>query len=151
MDLIEQLVNEHQAYVHQLMTLAEVIEGIRVNGRGDYFLHALDDLLPIFTDQLEGHAQREEEFLFPRLVERAAGPVSLMLEEHAAIRQFSREFGQWYPVWRDGDEEVLDQWVDAALGLRGAFSTHMQKENLILFPLAKRVLTPQEIQRLADF
>lgn len=43
MDLITQLTQEHQNYVLELSTLAAaVIEGIRVNGRGDHFLGALD-------------------------------------------------------------------------------------------------------------
>ncbi len=149
MDLIAQLIAEHQDYVFKLTALAEVIEGIRVNGRGDYFMATLDDLLDPLTTILDGHARREEEFLFPRILERSPdSPIPVMLAEHQVIREHSAEFGRWYRVWRAGDDAVYGKWTDSALALRGQFSAHMQKENLILFPLARRVLTGVEIQQL---
>lgn len=45
MDFIAQLTQEHQDYVWKLTRLAEVIEGVRVNGRGDYFIETWDQLL----------------------------------------------------------------------------------------------------------
>jgi hemerythrin-like domain-containing protein len=148
MDLIAQLTQEHQDYVLKLSTLAEVVEGIRINGRGDYFIQALDELLKPLTGDLDDHARREEDFLFPRLLERAPqSPVAVMLAEHAEIRERSATFGRWYPIWREGDDSAYDRWSAAALDLRGKFSTHMQKENLILFPLARRVFTVEEVQQ----
>nr|WP_207711703.1 hemerythrin domain-containing protein [Sulfobacillus harzensis] len=143
------MTQEHQDYVLKLSRLAEVIEGIRVNGRGDYFIETLDELLKPLTVDLDDHARREEDFLFPRLLERAPdSPVPVMIAEHVEIRDRSAAFGQWYPAWREGDDSAYQRWADAALDLRGKFSAHMQKENLILFPLARRVLTAEEIQQL---
>lgn len=134
MDLIEQLKAEHFDYVVRLSTLSETIEGIRINGRGDYFIDMLDGLLVSLTTELEDHAQREEEWLFPPLQQQVPdSPIDLMLEEHQAIRQKSRQFGRWYRIWRDGDDSALVQWVEPALDLRGKFVVHMQKENLLLF------------------
>ena len=148
-DLITQLSQEHQDYVINLSVLAEVIEGIRVNGRGDYFIATLDHLLESLTIDLDDHARREEDFLFPKLLERAPdGPISVMLEEHQVIRALSAQFGRWYPVWRDGVEEAFGDWLEPAETLRGKFSAHMQKENLILFPLARRILTVGEVRQL---
>ncbi|MCL5115872.1 MAG: hemerythrin domain-containing protein [Firmicutes bacterium] len=149
MDLISQLIAEHQDYVRMMEALAEVVDGIRVNGRGQYFVDTVDSLLIPFTTELDDHARREEEFLFPRLLERAPdSPIPVMLAEHNAIRAASAEFGRWYGVWRDGDDAAYKRWAGAALDLRGKFSAHMQKENLILFPLARRILTAGEIQQL---
>lgn len=151
MDLIAQLTQEHQDYVLKLTTLAEVIEGIRINGRGDYYIQELDELLKPLTVDLDDHARREEDFLFPRLLVRAPqSPVPVMVAEHAEIRKHSAAFGQWYLTWREGDDSAYQRWADAALDLRGKFSTHMQKENVILFPLARRVLTVEEIQQLME-
>lgn len=69
MDLIARLTEEHQDYVIKLSTLAETIEGIRINGRGDYFIETLDGLLVPLTSQLDDHARREEDFFFPHLRE----------------------------------------------------------------------------------
>lgn len=146
MDLVQILLKEHQDYVFKLEELAEVIAGIRLNGRGSYFIETLDGLLDPLTVDLNNHAAREERWLFPLLLERVPdSPVPLMVEEHRTIRDRSAVFEHWYTLWRDGKDDVLAQWVEPALDLRGIFSTHMQKENLILFPLAKRVLTPEEL------
>jgi len=151
MDLISRLTREHQDYVIKLSTLAETIEGIRINGRGDYFIETLDGLLVPLTSQLDDHARREEDFLFPRILERAPdSPIPVMLEDHEAIRQASQGFADGYLLWRDGDDEVFDRWASFAETLRGTFSAHMQKENLILFPLARRVLSTDEIARLVE-
>ena len=146
MDFIAQLTAEHQDYAAKLSLLAEVIEGIRVNGRGDYFMSALDDLLSVFTVELDYHARREEDILFPRLLQRVPeSPIPVMLLEHQTIRAHSAAFERGYKAWRAGQDEVFEDWATSALDLRGAFSTHMQKENLILFPMARRVLQPAEI------
>ncbi len=150
LDLIEQLRGEHQEYVQQLTELAEIVEGIRVNGRGGYFIVSLDALLEPLTTQLDAHASREEAWVFPRLVERAPdSPVALMLEEHRAIRVQSARFARWYRTWRAGADDAYAEWAAAALDLRGLLSTHMQKENLILFPLARRVMTTAELSEWA--
>lgn len=148
-DLITQLSSEHQDYVVNLSVLAEVIEGIRVNGRGDYFIATLDRLFEPLTIDLDDHARREEDILFPKLLERAPdSPIAVMLEDHQIIRALSARFGRWYPIWRGGADEVFGNWAEPAENLRGKFSAHMQKENLILFPLARRVLTDGEIRQL---
>ena len=141
MDFIAQLTAEHQDYTAKLSTLAEVIEGIRINGRGDYFTVTLDDLLYVFTVDLDNHARREEDILFPRLLQEVPeSPIPLMLREHQTIREHSAAFERGYQAWRAGQDQAFEDWAKSALDLRGAFSTHMQKENLILFPMARRVL-----------
>lgn len=148
MDFIAQLTAEHQDYTAKLSTLAEVIEGIRINGRGDYFTSTLDDLLAVFTVDLDNHARREEDILFPRLLQMVPeSPIPVMVLEHQTIREHSAAFERGYKAWRAGQDEAFRDWAKSALDLRGAFSTHMQKENLILFPMARRVLQPDEIAK----
>lgn len=100
---------------------------------------------------LDVHARREEDFWFPRLAQRVPeSPVPVMIAEHADIRNRSAAFARWYPLWREGGESAYPHWVEAALDLRGKFSADMQKENLILLPLALRVPTPEEIRQLME-
>ncbi len=128
-----------------MVRLAEIIEGIRVNAT--ISSRRWNDLVKPLTVDLDDHARREEEFLFPRLAQRVPdSPVPVMIAEHAEIRDRSAAFRRWYPLWREGDESVCKAWAEAVSDSRGKFSTHMQKETLILFPLAKRVFTAPEIQ-----
>lgn len=127
--------------------LSETIEGICNNGRGDCLIDTLDGLLASLTTEPEDHAQREEEWLFPPLQQQLPdSPIDLKLEVRQAIREKSHRFGRWYRVWWDGDDSALQPWVEPALDLRGKIVVHMQKENLILFPIVRRVLTVAQLQ-----
>ncbi len=149
MDLITQLLQEHKDYVSKLTAMAEAIEGIRAHGREQSYIDTVNRLVAPFTTELLQHAAREEDFLFPRVLERAPDSiVPTMIEEHENLRKISAVFGEWYPIWRAGEDSAYQNWADSALELRGAFSAHMQKENLIIFPLARRILTPAEIEQL---
>lgn len=64
------------------------------------------------------------------------------------IRGQRAEFGRWYRVWREGDDEAYRKWVNPALELRDTFSVHMPKDNRRVFSLARRVLTAAEIKQL---
>ena len=151
MDLIARLIREHEDYVLKLNSLADTLEGISVNGRGEYFAETLDGLLRPLTTELDDHAAREEEFLFPRLLERAPdAQVPVMLEEHQTIRALSADYGRWYPLWRRGDDAAFQPLAETALDLRGKFSAHMQKENLIVFPMARRIFTAEELAHLVE-
>ena len=149
MDLVTQLLQEHKDYVAKLTTLAEAVEGIRANGRDASYIETVNSLFAPFTTELDQHAAREEDFLFPRILERAPDSiVPTMIEDHEKLRKISAIFGQWYPIWREGEDSAYQNWADSALELRGVFSAHMQKENIIVFPLARRILTPEEIAQL---
>lgn len=73
-----------------------------------------------------------------------------MREEHAAIWRASSEFATFCRLWRAGEDAALPAWAEPAALLRGTFSVHMQKENLIRFPMLRRVLTAEEISRLTE-
>ncbi|MHB1955781.1 MAG: hemerythrin domain-containing protein [Sulfobacillus sp.] len=152
MDLIAQLIAEHQEFVHLLTHLAETVDAVKANGRGNYFVATLDSLMLPLTKELDDHALREEKFLFPRIVERGdtTQVILQMVEEHGAIRGESAAFERHYGEWKAGDDQALPLWTAHAIELRGKFSAHMQKENLIVFPMARRILTADELAHLAE-
>ncbi len=58
MDFIARLIEEHQDYVLQLMKLTEAIEGIRINGRGEYFRETVDHLWKLLTVDLDDQCRQ---------------------------------------------------------------------------------------------
>ena len=152
MDLVAQLIAEHQEFVHFLTRLAETVDAVLANGRGDYFIATVDSLLLPLTKELDSHALREEKFLFPRMIKRgdASQIILQMVEEHEAIRTESTGFERYYDEWKAGDDQALPLWTTHAVALRGKFSTHMQKENLIVFPMARRIFTAEELAHLVE-
>lgn len=136
MDLISWLTAEHQDYVLMLSNPSPVIGGIGgnwINGRRDYFSSTLDGVFEPFTVDLAPD-----------------NPVPVMLAEQRVIRGLSAQFGYWYLVLRLGHDATYEKWAQPDINPRSKFSTHMQKENLLPFPMACRVLTAEEIRRMGN-
>ena len=98
-----------------------------------------------------GHHQKEESVLFPRLemrgVARAAGPIGAMLADHDQLRALLRTMA------------ALHSDLDAHAGSRDLFertarqycqhlALHMAREDGVLFPLAERVLSAEDMHDL---
>jgi hemerythrin-like domain-containing protein len=103
-----------------------------------------------FTDGC--HHAKEEKVLFPLLEQRdpaAGGPVSVMLSEHEAGRAAIAAIAANLPA-AASDAEAR-RAVAENLGLYAhLLRLHINKENLVLFPLADRVLAEGDRQRLAS-
>jgi hemerythrin-like domain-containing protein len=152
LDVIERLLDEHADFMDALERLNTLIEGVETNGRGDYFEEEARSLLPRLTDEVEVHSRQEEEYLFPLLAQHldGGGPLPTMIAEHEGIREAFQRFRTGLTAWLAGEDAACRDWVTAGRDLRGRFSLHMQKENLVLFPMARRLLSPAELEVLAE-
>lgn len=90
------------------------------------------------------HHHKEEVVLFPRLVEAGmpadGGPVGVMLHEHEMGRAFIRTIADSVQPASDGDSQALENLIAAMSGYTELLRAHIQKENMILFPMADQVL-----------
>jgi hemerythrin-like domain-containing protein len=98
------------------------------------------------------HRRNEEDLLFPALRELDAGgdaTIAAMLSEHLLGRKAIRAIDEALcDTDRDGSAAEL---VAVNLGVyAGLFHLHMAKEEVVLFPLAERLLSDQEIELLAQ-
>jgi hemerythrin superfamily protein len=93
--------------------------------------------------KLVPHSRAEEAVLYLRLQddERTAEKVRVSLAEHKQVEALLDELLATSP--RD------DNWAARARVLADMVGRHVDEEEGELFPLAKRVLDPQEAQRLA--
>lgn len=91
-----------------------------------------------FADGL--HHDREEKLLFPAL-ERAGlgsnGPTAMLRQEHERGRAWRQRLGS---AINTGDALRVQA---ASAGFIDFQRQHIQKENLILFPLARQLLSPE--------
>ncbi|HET7840958.1 MAG TPA: hemerythrin domain-containing protein, partial [Terriglobia bacterium] len=99
------------------------------------------------------HHTKEEELLFPALVRKGiphpGGPVGVMLHEHEEGRALIREMAKAGEALQSGDSEAGSRWAKAARQYGPLLRDHIFKENNILFVMAERVLTPEELEHLA--
>ncbi|MGB8931285.1 MAG: PAS domain-containing protein [Anaeromyxobacteraceae bacterium] len=100
------------------------------------------------------HNQKEERALFPLLARRGipseGGPVAVMLAEHAQARELVDRIDAAARGYVDGDRGRLAELKAAFAAYAALNKPHYWKENDILYPLANRVLSPEDGAELVD-
>lgn len=122
----------------------------------------------VFRRELESHLVQEETHLFPvleRYLGREGGPVGVMLLEHEELRRRVGAYDRALAAWGAAAERRGGATADAAPapaersaardlagaagGLSALLAEHAHKEDAILFPMALRCLTDEELQAVA--
>ncbi len=149
---LEKLKREHvglREKMEEFHTLAERV-GREPDGGGA--LSRLRQLVADFSEQLEIHSQKEDDTLFPMMagyIGREVGPIAVMEYEHEQARkQLSRflESAEQEPTPDEGEEAKAAYAMEAY----SLLSTHFTKEDNILFPMADKMLSAEEKERLNE-
>lgn len=148
----QELRDEHEGIMTALAVLdrlANEIEAGRTVSIDD--LEQIVDFLKTFADRC--HHGKEEDLLFPAL-ERAGipkenGPIGVMLTDHTHGREYIRAMSDALAGMREGKPDSGPAFASAAHGYVRLLSSHIEKENQVLFVMAERVLPPEEHDRLA--
>jgi hemerythrin-like domain-containing protein len=98
------------------------------------------------------HHAKEERHLFPKVAERgeanAKGTIRLLLAEHDVGRQWVKALTVALPLARKGDAAAVSVLASALKGYAALLRSHIDREDNGLFPLADRLLTPQDARAL---
>lgn len=155
-DPIAVLMEEHQAFLRRIQLFRvesrRVAGAVSVGPRDHQLVRDFAEFLLRDVDEL--HGRKEERALFPALaghIGSEGGPIGVMLEEHDLLRgmhsSLVREAGRL-----EGDREHHEaaRQVAATAGeVDGLLSGHIDKEDRILFPMARELLSPQEMLEVA--
>lgn len=94
------------------------------------------------------HHAKEERVLFPLLVAAGlpedSGPVGCMLQEHVEGRRYAEAMGAAARACLDGDWSRQPELVESARAWCALLTAHIAKEDQVLYPLAMRVLDPEQ-------
>ncbi len=170
-DPIDRLLWEHQGIMRQVAELRAAVAALEQRGPDALAgaLPALRATARMIETELEAHARREDEALFPaieRVIGAAGGPTMVMRMEHQAIHAQAERFRATlaqlneveHPAIVAGGARLKDlaaAGTDAdALRESGAaivrlLDEHFGKEEQILFPMAREVLEPDELEAVA--
>jgi hemerythrin-like domain-containing protein len=145
--------HEHEAILKMLEASEQAAQ--KLEQGGEVPPAVLEDLLEFFkTFADQCHHGKEEELLFPLLerkgIPRAGGPVGVMLHEHEEGRALIREMAGAAAEIQAGHADARIRWATAARAYAQLLREHIFKENNFLFPMAERVLTPEEQEGLAE-
>ena len=145
---IDDLMHEHEAILFALKILGAFEQRLHAGvatERED--IAAFLGFLKEFADKC--HHGKEEGILFPAMVAAGVpeqnGPVGALLDEHAQGREWIRTM-----------EASLQPALDAAAFTRAAaaysalLQAHIRKENEMLFPMAEKLLSPEQLDALFE-
>lgn len=168
MKLLDVLKKEHETIMLNLASAEKEIPFMRETGT--VHKDVMDGLLSFFRDYVGVyHHAREEKYLFSRMegrVEEEFDPVVVMLAEHDLFRKLIKMMFEILPKTvdvegaktgissypKDSDiccsvipASAANMLIDNLLTYMKLLRKHIGRENDIIFPLAEKVLTPEEL------
>lgn len=113
----------------------------------------LAKVVDFFDKDLKLHFRREEEVLFPALkkpIGRDKSPIPLLLKEHEEVWHYYDQLKEkLVELEKNGSEPnsaITGRVEDIVHHIGSLLPAHIKKENESLFPLAKGLLTSQELK-----
>ncbi len=142
---VDVLKAEHRVIVAVMDAMDHEAEAVAGGGRlKPDFWGDVVDFIETFADRC--HHGKEEDLLFRCLVEQGmpevGSPVSCMKHEHIEARALKDRLDK---ALRNRDREEVH---DAALAYTHLLRTHIEKEETILFELARAMLPPDQVELL---
>jgi len=151
---LQQLVNEHESLRAEMNTFYEMTEEIECES-GPIVVQLFAELYNLVSDfsiNLMAHSTREEEGLFP-VMNRRLGKndttIEEMEEEHGKAEQHLEDFlTEAAQAGSNLDEEYAQFITVYAVQVYATLTQHFAKEEKVLFPLAEKILSKDEMEEL---
>ncbi len=151
MNPLEALIEEHR----QIRVVISAITALMKLTRGERqispapFLE-LQRFIARFADG--SHHAKEEQVLFEQMIKAGipaeGGPIDCMLNEHADGRKYAAVMGAAARACLAGDWGQQNQMLEAARSWCVLLSAHTDKEDLMLYPIAQRVIGAERFEQL---
>jgi PAS domain S-box-containing protein len=142
------LLEEHKMILHLLENLNIIANKVQHATDVSHLTNEFSQLKHIAEELLdaEKHYLREENVLFPVLEKHGIKePPAIMWMEHTQLREKKKQLLNLSKSYADMNfQEFKKQLMETVQALSNILSSHIFKENNILFPAALRVVTPSE-------
>lgn len=153
-DPIQYLMEQHEEGIRQLDILGKEAKYIMDNGFKEDSFQELQNATRFIDEEIRNHNKKEEEILFPEL-ERflpQGGPTTVMREEHQELWNTLDRLTSAIRVLKNNskDEKAIKDMYNSAVHIVGLLNQHIDKENHILFPMARRFLGNEGLKRVAE-
>jgi hemerythrin-like domain-containing protein len=150
---VDVLEAEHRVIQKMVAGMSVLEEQIEGGGPVDVaLLERIVAFLRTFADRC--HHGKEETFLFPALIRRGVPshgcPIGGLTMEHQKGRVMVGELADAIRGSAAGEPPARVDLVKSLRALVAFYPNHIWKEDYLLFPLAGKVLTPQDQQELMD-
>lgn len=135
--------NQHTKILKVANILEHLLNAASESAPADY--DGLTDcvtFIRLYADAL--HHGKEEDLLFPALIERGmpkdGGPVAVMLHEHRLGRGFAKTMAEALPDAQRGDAAAGDRLATAGRRYIHLIRDHIMKEDNVLFDMADQMI-----------
>ncbi len=153
MDPLETLSNEHgliRRFLERLESAAEHLRHGRRPPRQFYDLAV--QFARTFADTV--HHFKEEHVLFVRLAQRREGEIDAQLDalryQHERGRQLVTRLTGHLPSYAEGKDEAAHMVLATSSAYRDLLADHIHHEDHEFYPLARRVLTADDLRELGE-
>ncbi len=147
MNAIEILVKEHDSILKMIEiteTILSVDDADKVNLN---HVESIVDFIKNFADKY--HHLKEEDVLFMEMekrgIPREGGPIGVMLREHDEGRAYIKQASEAIEQLKNGNKQAFTVVKQNLLSYCTLLTSHINKENNILYPMAERFL-PADVQ-----
>lgn len=148
----EELIHDHDAIKVMLSIMSKIADNLKANqGFEIKDVEKIVDFLKNFVDKC--HHAKEEKALFPALIgvgiPNENGPIGVMLQEHILGREYIKEIKDGIENCKVGDTCISGLIVESMTNYVTLLQNHIQKEENVLFPLAKSVLNEKKQKEIS--
>jgi regulator of cell morphogenesis and NO signaling len=157
LDPIETLMQEHQRFLERIRSFRTEVRRLTALSAPIPSLsgHVLDFAQFLDRDVTRFHGRKEEEGLFPvlgRHIPVDGGPIGVMLAEHQLLKDEQRAlFQDAHRVESDPEaREAVDAIARSSMVVETVLTDHIDKEDHVLFPMARNTLSVAELTEVAE-
>lgn len=149
-DPITILMEEHEEGLKRLKDLESAANYIKANGFSLEAFTKIAGAIEYIDSQIRRHNEMEEKYLFPLLERHVNGPAYTMHNEH---RELWKNFSRLLESVEDMQEgriyaTTVGELVESSKSIVAQLSAHIRKENEVLFPMVKTLLTEEEYEQV---
>lgn len=141
-DPLRHFETEHEEALAALARLEGAAEGLRASEPAQPHLGVAREVHAVLAGAVREHNEAEERALFPFL--GADAPLQPFLEEHQTLWTLEERLGE---ALARGDAVLV---ADLGLEIVQLLRAHIQRENDMLFPLARAHLGPEGLAAVAE-
>ena len=150
-DPIAQLIKEHEQALQKLQLLNRTTDEFIVDGFSEERFERILSAAHYIKEEVSVHNLSEEQLLFPALERHVEGPTKSLRADHKELEEAHGEFEDSIRRVRKNpyDRTAITDLVSSGKNVVRIFVNHIHKENDILFPIARKVLSKEELRSIA--
>ena len=150
-DPLNILLQEHQEGLQHLARLEQAAESIQANGFSAEAIEEIIEAVRWMNNDVREHILREERYLFPVIERHGSELPESMRNDHHELRG---AFSQFMEIVQEIERgrmrgSSIHEIVQISLHIVTIMRSHITRENELLFPLAKRLLSVEELTLVA--